>query len=118
MSLEAAIASLSADPSPTEHSPVHRAFIIGGVSLYRETLLLPPTSVSFVDRILLTRILSPSFDDCDVFMPDFEHGQFGEGHKPWSRAPHDDLREWTGIDVPEGVQEEKGVRYEFQMWTR
>ena len=97
---------------------MHRAFIIGGVSLYRETLLLPPTSVWFVDRILLTRILSPSFDDCDVFMPDFEHGQFGEGHKPWSRAPHGELREWTGIDVPEGVQEEKGVRYEFQMWTR
>lgn len=52
-------------------------------------------------------------------MPDFEkdEGRNGEG-KVWRRASHEDLREWVGFEVPEGIQEEKGVQYEFQMWVR
>jgi dihydrofolate reductase len=26
--------------------------------------------------------------------------------------------DWLGFEVPEEVQEERGVKYEFQMWTR
>ena len=89
---------------------VHRQFVIGGASLYAETLALPPTS-TFVDRVLLTRILSPAFEDCDVYMPDFIS-------EKWRRASHEELAEWTGVDVPEGAQEENGVKYEFQMWIR
>ncbi|KAG6825315.1 hypothetical protein H0H92_004087, partial [Tricholoma furcatifolium] len=48
----------------------HRTFIIGGASLYAETLALTTASSAVVDRILLTRILT-DFDDCDVFMADF-----------------------------------------------
>ncbi|KAJ3558818.1 hypothetical protein NM688_g698 [Phlebia brevispora] len=102
----------------TETTAIHRAFIIGGASLYRDTLLLPPTSPAFVDRILLTRILSPAFEECDVFMPNFRDEKLAEGHGPWKRESHDKLKEWVGFDVPEGIQEEKGVQYEFQMWTR
>ncbi|KAG2044875.1 dihydrofolate reductase-like domain-containing protein [Suillus americanus] len=98
---------------------IHRRFIIGGVSLISETL--NPTSSSptscIADRVLLTRILAPDFPQCDVFMPDFL-GASGEGETKWKQATHDELVQWTGFDVPVGVQEEKGVSYEFQMWLR
>ena len=96
--------------------PVHRSFVIGGASLYRDTLALVPSSGSFVDRILLTRILSPAFEDCDVFMPDFLEDV--SGSRLWRRASHEELREWVGCDVVVGAQEENGVQYEFQMWVR
>ncbi|KAG2350335.1 hypothetical protein BDR05DRAFT_954431 [Suillus weaverae] len=98
---------------------IHRRFIIGGVSLISETL--NPTSLNpmscIADRVLLTRILAPDFPQCDVFMPDFL-GASEEGKAEWKQATHDELVQWTGFDVPVGVQEEKGVSYEFQMWLR
>ncbi|RPD62899.1 dihydrofolate reductase [Lentinus tigrinus ALCF2SS1-7] len=97
--------------------PIHRSFVIGGASLYRETLALPPTSQSFVDRVLLTRVLSPAFEECDVFMPDFIADGEREG-KPWRQASHEELQEWAGFEVAAGTQEENGVQYEFQMWVR
>ncbi|OCH96122.1 dihydrofolate reductase [Obba rivulosa] len=96
-------------------SPIHRSFVIGGASLYRDTLALPPSSGRFVDRVLLTRILSPAFEDCDVYMPDFLDTT-GDGK--WRRASHEELQEWAGFEVPEGVQEENNIKYEFQMWVR
>lgn len=52
-------------------------------------------------------------------MPDFPSSQ-GESEEDgqWDRAPHKELSAWVGFEVPEGVQEEKGVKYEFQMWVR
>ena len=98
---------------------LHRTFIIGGATLYAESLLLPCSDPAFVDRVLLTRILAPAFDDCDVFMPDFAAERKADGiREAWRRASHQELQEWVGFDVPEGVQEEKGVQYEFQMWVR
>ncbi|KAF8622481.1 hypothetical protein AX15_006997 [Amanita polypyramis BW_CC] len=91
---------------------VHRTFIIGGASLYVDTLAFSLTSPAFVDRILITRILEPEFE-CDVFMPDFI-----KDDQRWQRASHEQLKAWVGFDVPEGIQEENGVKYEFQMWTR
>ncbi|KAH9898355.1 dihydrofolate reductase [Cubamyces lactineus] len=99
--------------------PLHRSFVIGGAHIYDATLALPPTSDTFVDRILLTRILSPAFEDCDVFFPDFLADSATEGgKKSWKRASFEGLMEWAGFDVPEGIQEENGVQYEFQMWVR
>ncbi|KAJ3499873.1 hypothetical protein NMY22_g19464 [Coprinellus aureogranulatus] len=114
--------------SPGLPKPVHRGFIIGGAQLYNETLKLAPSSPAsytsddpgktaleaYVDRILLTRVFSPDFE-CDVFMPEFE---VGGGEDGWKQASYDELKEWTGVEVAEGVQEEKGCRYEFQMFTR
>lgn len=98
---------------------IHRRFIIGGVSLFTETL--NPTSSNsmscIADRVLLTRVLAPDFPQCDVFMPDFLAAS-EEGETEWKQATHDELVQWTGFDVPAGVQEEKGVSYEFQMWLR
>jgi dihydrofolate reductase len=98
---------------------VSRGFIIGGASLYAESLALPASSpVGFVDRILLTRILSPAFDECDVFMPDFLGDTNAENGNGWTRAPHEALEAWVGSEVAQGAQEENGVKYEFQMWVR
>jgi len=98
--------------------PIHRAFVIGGVSVYTDTLALPSSSSAFVDRMLLTRISSPAFPDCDVHLPDFLSDTNSDGNAMWTRARHEELKEWTGLDVPLGVQTENGVEYEFQMWTR
>lgn len=46
-------------------------------------------------------------------MPDFLSDE-----TQWERASHADLQAWVGFDVAEGVQEENGVEYEFQMWVR
>lgn len=111
--LASALAQL--DVSNPEN-PIHRAFIIGGASLYSESLALSePSSLAIVDRILLTRILSPDFA-CDVLMPDFLGKENEDGKQKWNRVSHEELESWLGFRVPEGQQEENGVKYEFQMW--
>ncbi|KAG6857540.1 hypothetical protein H0H87_000139 [Tephrocybe sp. NHM501043] len=95
---------------------LHRAFVIGGASMYSESLALTPGSSAVVDRILLTRILT-DFDDCDVFMADFLKEGI-DADLPWTQSSHSELEGWVGFKVPEGEQEERGVKYEFQMWTR
>ena len=100
-------------------STIHRSFVIGGASLYSEVLALSSalhiTPPVLLDRILLTRIISPVFEQCDVFIPDFLADKDG---LEWSRASHVELQEWVDFAVPEGVQEENGIEYEFQMWVR
>lgn len=91
---------------------LHRHFIIGGASIYNEALALTPSDTAYVDRVLLTRIIDPDFNDCDAFMPDFL------GQDSWKRAKQEELSDWVGFEVSEGVQEENGVKYEFQMWIR
>jgi len=108
--------------SPSLTKPVHRGFIIGGASLYRQTLKLAsnPSAASdttstppIVNRVLLTRITEPNLE-CDTFIPDLNNGENGV----WEQRSHAELEEWVGLEVAQGVQEEKGVKYEFQMWTR
>lgn len=108
--LKSALSQVENLTSASSSSPIHKAFIIGGASIYSEALGL---STDVVDHILLTRIISPDFEECDVFMPDFLSGKAG-----WKRAPHAALEEWVGFEVAEGMQEEDGVKYEFQMWVR
>ncbi|KAI9063108.1 dihydrofolate reductase [Trametes sanguinea] len=98
--------------------PLHRSFIIGGAHVYNATLALPTSSDTFVDRILLTRVLSPAFEDCDVFFPDFLAEDTVADKEQWRQASYEELKEWAGFEVPEGIQEENGVQYEFQMWVR
>jgi len=87
----------------------NRVFVIGGAQLYTAALPL-------AERVLLTRIIEPAFEECDVFMPDFISGDGGGGE--WTRAPHDALCDWVGFEVPSGVREERGVKYGFEMWIR
>jgi dihydrofolate reductase len=114
-SLESALSSL---PKGT-----HRTFLIGGSQLYSLALDPPspsssssitpdPTSPTqhLVDRILLTRVLTPFA--CDTFLTDFA----ATGN--WRQANHDELQEWVGGEVQPGEVEEKGVKYRFEMWVR
>ena len=91
----------------------------------------------------MTRIYNPEFPQCDVFMPEFRspeqiaedagrtgHSQSGrdnldgavygnsQGEGNWRRCTTAELRAWAGFEIPEGIQEENGVSYEFQMWER
>ncbi|KAL1761887.1 dihydrofolate reductase-like domain-containing protein [Schizophyllum commune] len=105
--------SLSAAIDTAASGQAHRTYVIGGATLYQESLALAPSETGpFVDRILITRVLDPAFDACDAFFPDFTRDS------AWRQATHDELEGWLGFDVPRGVQEEKGVMYEFQMWVR
>ncbi|EJD55355.1 hypothetical protein AURDEDRAFT_50760 [Auricularia subglabra TFB-10046 SS5] len=88
---------------------VHKRFLIGGAQLYQQCL-----DSGLVERILLTRILSPAFEQCDVLLPVL--GTLAQDG--WTQVPHEKLEEWVGFEVPSGVQEENGVQYEFQMWVR
>ncbi|KAG8948585.1 dihydrofolate reductase [Tulasnella sp. 424] len=114
-SLASALGSLQ-DALPSDSTSLHRTFIIGGASIYAEALnlnLSNQESFPFVNRILLTRVLSPSYSECDVFFPDFQALD-----SRWKRSSHKELEEWAGLQVSEGVQEERGTKYEYQMWTR
>ncbi|KAH9958811.1 dihydrofolate reductase-like domain-containing protein [Russula dissimulans] len=99
------VSGLDAAVERAHAANVKRVFVIGGAQLYSAAL-------PFAERVLLTRIIEPSFEGCDVFMPDFIGG--GE----WVRAGHDEVSAWVGFEVPRGVQEERGVKYEFEMWRR
>ncbi|KAG9119091.1 dihydrofolate reductase [Ceratobasidium sp. 392] len=87
--------------------PVQNIFVIGGASIYNQAMRYPKAT-----RILLTRVTEPVYEDCDVFFPEIRES--GD----WTKVSHAHLVEWVGFDVPEGVQEEKGTKYEFQMWVK
>ena len=88
---------------------VKKAFIIGGAEIYKAALERKEAR-----RILLTRVLSDF--DCDAFFPLHldESGQI----KGWERRSKEEHDSWVGEQVPEGVQEENGTRYVFEMWEK
>lgn len=91
--------------------PLGRAFVIGGTSIYRAALELEQTK-----RILLTRIHEEY--DCDTFFP----VKLDEGAAEWQRRSVQDLREFTGEDVQDGLVTEKAgdseVQFEYQLYER
>ncbi|KAK0621151.1 dihydrofolate reductase-like domain-containing protein [Bombardia bombarda] len=94
---------------------VGRVFVIGGGQIYGAALQRKETK-----RILLTRVLSDF--ECDVFFPLALGGGGGGGgggsDNGWTQSPKRRLDEWAGEEVPAGVQEENGTKYEFQMWEK
>ncbi|WVO23921.1 dihydrofolate reductase [Cryptococcus decagattii] len=124
-SIPSALSSLS---STTQSGNSPRIFLIGGSTLYTTSLLpstvpsldpstptLPPSfSQPLIDRILLTRILSPF--KCDAYLEDFAAHTKPDGTKVWKKASLKEFREWIGWDIEEEV-EEKGVKYIFEMWV-
>jgi dihydrofolate reductase len=86
-----------------------RAFVIGGAQIYKEALEKAETK-----RILLTRVLTDV--ECDTFFPvKLNEDGTADG---WTRKTKDELDSWVGESVPQGVQEENGTRYIFEMWER
>jgi dihydrofolate reductase len=86
-----------------------KAFIIGGAQIYKEALQRQETK-----RILLTRILTDF--KCDTFFP-LQLNEDGTADG-WVRKTKEELDRWVGETVPEGVQEENGTQYVFEMWER
>jgi len=86
-----------------------RAFVIGGAEIYKAAL-----EEKEAKRILLTRILSDF--ECDTFFP-LQLDESGEA-EGWQRKSREQLNRWAGEQVPEGVQEENGTRYVFEMWEK
>ncbi|KAI9641228.1 hypothetical protein NHQ30_010028 [Ciborinia camelliae] len=100
----------SEDRNNENEKEIDRVFIIGGGQIYKAALELKEAK-----RVLLTRILEDF--ECDTYFP-AELNEDGTG-KGWRRRDTQALREWTGEgeDV-EGVKEEGGVKYIFEMWER
>ncbi|OCB86085.1 hypothetical protein A7U60_g6672 [Sanghuangporus baumii] len=120
-SFEEAVSSVTSQSDSM--TSLNRIFIIGGASVYKRALDLvasPDNSSqsTAADRILMTRICSPVFEDCDVFFPEFREMKATDGTPLWTQASHEELEAWVGGEVPQGKQQEKGIEYEFQMWTR
>jgi dihydrofolate reductase len=86
-----------------------RIFVIGGAQIYEEALRKEQAR-----RILLTRILTDF--ECDTFLP-ITLGEDGKADG-WERKSKEELDAWVGETVAEGVQEEHGAKYVFEMWER
>jgi dihydrofolate reductase len=86
-----------------------KAFVIGGAQIYKEALQKQEAK-----RILLTRILTDF--KCDTFFP-IQLNEDGKANG-WERKSKEELDRWVGETVPEGIQEENGTKYIFEMWER
>jgi len=86
-----------------------RAFVIGGGQIYKAALERKEAK-----RILLTRILGEF--ECDTYFPIvLQEDGTADG---WVKKSKQEFDEWVGEVVPEGVQEENGTKYIFEMWER
>jgi dihydrofolate reductase len=87
---------------------IDRVFVIGGGEIYKEAAQWPQAK-----RILLTRILTDF--ECDTQFP----VKLGEAEAAeWKKKSKAELDAWAGETVPEGEQEENGVRYVYEMYER
>lgn len=91
--------------------PLGKVFVIGGAQIYGAALGLEAAR-----RVLLTSVLEPEFE-CDTRFPLALDGE-GTAEGGWVKRDKGALDAWTGEEVPSGVQEENGTRYEFQLWEK
>lgn len=81
---------------PDISSQIENVWIVGGYSVYKEAMESP-----LCDRIYLTRVLAQF--ECDAFFP-----QLSDNFKRISNDP----------DVPEEIQEENGIKYQYQTYQK
>jgi dihydrofolate reductase len=87
--------------------PGNKLFVIGGAQVYATALAHARTT-----NILFTNVLTEF--DCDTFFPlDIRDPANG-----WVKKSYDELSALAGEEVPAGVQEENGVRYEFELYQK
>jgi len=77
-------------------SDIEDIYICGGCSVYEEAVKSP-----LCDRIYLTHV-DGDFG-CDAFFPEFDESKFKLVSDP---------------AVPEGIQEERGIKYQFHLYQR
>jgi dihydrofolate reductase len=88
---------------------IARVFIIGGEQIYKAAI--EEEEVSFVDKVLLTRVEGEW--GCDTFFPN----SLGE-KDGWSKKSNAALSEWVGESVPDGKTKDKEVEFEFCLYER
>ncbi|KAJ4391233.1 hypothetical protein N0V93_004850 [Gnomoniopsis smithogilvyi] len=107
-SLEQAISYLQSRPQGT----LGRVFVIGGGQIYASALELKEAR-----RVLLTKVMSDF--ECDTY---FSLKLSDEAERDcdsaWVKKTKEELDAWAGEAVPEGLQVENDIKYEFQMWER
>lgn len=141
--LAALATGVTASGAGTGKVVVGRVFVIGGAQVYEEVLRR-----GIAVRILFTRILGRSSSSneedeflCDTYFPlrlpdekeekaveqsrtderSTDRGNEEQRKKKkvrWMRKSKGDLDEWVGETVQEGINEENGVRYRFEMWEK
>ncbi|KAI9229861.1 MAG: dihydrofolate reductase-like domain-containing protein [Piptocephalis tieghemiana] len=98
-SIDAALARLD-----TLDQVVADLYVVGGGPVYAAALAHPRAQ-----HVFLTRIHADI--PCDTFFPTMDPAL-------WVRKSHKDLEDHLGWEVREGMQEEKGISYEFSFWER
>ncbi|CDS10128.1 hypothetical protein LRAMOSA02805 [Lichtheimia ramosa] len=81
-----------------------RIFVIGGAQIYQLALQHPECT-----HILLTRVRSKV--DCDTFFPPIPEDIF-------RLASHQELEAYAEHQVPQGIQTDKDIQYEFTLYIR
>lgn len=87
---------------------IGKVFVIGGAEIYKAALEDKHTK-----RILLTRVLTDF--ECDAFFP-VSLNDDGKGE--WKKKSKRELDSCVGEEVADGVQNENGVEYVFEMYER
>jgi len=87
---------------------IGKMFVIGGAEIYKTAL-----GMKEAKRILLTKVLSDF--ECDTIFP-LKLGEDADGE--WQKRTKEELDKWVGEKVPEGVQDENGVQYVFEMYEK
>lgn len=75
---------------------VENVWIVGGHSVYKEAMASPQCH-----RVYFTKIMA--LFDCDAFFPSLPEG--------FKLVPNDD-------DIPSEIQEENGIKYQFQIYEK
>lgn len=105
-SLQQAITYLRGRPQGT----LGRVLVIGGGQIYTSALEMKEAR-----RILLTKVMTDFECDTQFSLKLSDEGGSAPG---WVKRSKDELDAWAGGSIPEGVQVENDIRYEFQMWER
>jgi dihydrofolate reductase len=108
-SVERAVSILSEQQdgnSATSLPTIARAFIIGGAQIYEAT-----RELNEVDSVLVTRVFGEW--DVDTYFPvDYDK------EVKWKRASLDELRDFTGENIPEGRIKEGETEFEYRLYKK
>ncbi|XP_017490940.1 PREDICTED: dihydrofolate reductase-like [Rhagoletis zephyria] len=103
-SLSEAVETLSTLPE------IDQLFVIGGESVYRESVTRPDAEFIFLTRI-------DADIDCDRFFPEVDMSVYEDLTDDSVTAP-DKEEILKRFDIPEGVQTENGLSYKFHLYRR
>lgn len=105
---------LDGDGQGAKMEGMGKVFVIGGAEVYKRAL-----EMNEARRVLLTRVKTEF--ECDTFFPvDLREGeeQTGGQRSGWRKCSKAELDDFTGEQVPAGLQRDEGVEWEFEMWER